>query len=198
MTIPGMTSSARCAIARFTRLSIFPAALVFLFFASTAAAQSGSSIPACDSLEGFQRLNFWLGDWRVESDGAVAGRNHIGKVQGGCAIEEHWTDAAGRTGQSLFYYLPALDEWRQVWVTPNAAAAGGVKQKVLIEYFDDGGLRFQGTITRVDGSTYLDRTTLRPLADGTVSQHIQISTDQGATWSDGWLGIYHRVGTDAP
>ncbi len=169
--------------------------LALLVAATAAEAQQPPAAPHCDTVDGFNRLDFWLGEWQVESDGQVVGSNQIVKVQDGCAIEEHWTDARGGTGQSLFYYLPTTDEWQQVWVTPNAVAAGGVKQKKLTESFEDGGVRFLGTITRPDGTTYLDRTTLRPLPDGTVSQHIQLSTDGGKSWSDGWRGIYHR--TDA-
>lgn len=175
-------------------LSILALGLALL--APGAPAQDGAGIPKCDSIDGFHNLDFWLGEWRVESEGQVVGSNRILKVQHGCAIEEHWTDAEGGTGQSLFYYLPAVDEWHQVWVTPHATMAGGIKQKKLIESFDDGGVRFQGTITKADGTTYLDRTTLRPMPDGTVSQHIQLSSDGGETWSEGWLGIYHRTGSD--
>jgi hypothetical protein len=159
---------------------------------SRAAAQGAQTVPKCDSVEGFRRLDFWVGNWRVEVGGQVVGTNRIEKVQGGCAVVENWTDANGGTGQSLFYYLPALDEWHQVWVTPAAVAPGGVKQKKLIEYLEGGAVRFQGTITRPDGSTYLDRTTLAPLSGGRVSQHIQISTDGGATWSDGFDAVYIR------
>jgi hypothetical protein len=164
-------------------------------FASTVVAQQAATIKPCDEVEGFNRLDFWLGEWRVEYDGDVVGSNRIVKVQNGCAIEEHWTDAQGGTGQSLFYYLPAVDEWHQVWVTPAATATGGVKEKELIEYLDDGGVRFQGTMTLPDGKTYLDRTTLIPLPDGTVSQHIQHSTDDGVTWNEGWRAIYHLKDT---
>jgi hypothetical protein len=164
--------------------------------ATAAHAQEGSGPPECDSIEGFHLLDFWIGEWQVESEGEVVGHNKILKVQHGCAIEEHWTDAGGGTGQSLFYYLPAVDEWHQVWVTPSATAAGGVKQKKLVEQLENGGVRFQGTITRADGTTYLDRTTLTPMPDGTVSQHIQLSMDGGQTWSEGWLGIYSRTGPD--
>ena len=169
------------------------AAGVLALYTSAGFGQAGGSVPDCGSIAGFGKLDFWLGEWRVESGGEIVGSNRIVKVQKGCAIEEHWTDAGGGTGQSLFYYLPALDQWHQVWVTPSAAAAGGVKQKELVEYLENGGLRFQGTITRADGSIYLDRTTLTPLPDGRVSQQIQISTDGGENWNEGWLGIYHPL-----
>lgn len=68
-------------------------------------------------------------------------------------------------------------------------APGGVKEKVLIETFDDGGIRFQGEIPLPDGRKYLDRTTLTPLTEGRVRQHIEISKD-GKSWESGFDAIY--------
>lgn len=74
----------------------------------------------------------------------------------------------------------------------QGGCGGGVKQKQLIESFEDGGVRFQGTITRPDGTACLDRTTLRPLPVRMVSQHIQLSTDGGNSWKEVWLWIHYR------
>ena len=41
--------------------------------------------------------------------------------------------------------------------------AGLIKEKVLIEELKDGGLRFQGEISHLDGKSHLDRTMLTPL-----------------------------------
>jgi hypothetical protein len=138
--------------------------------------------PPCGDDPAFHRLDFWLGEWTVWVDGRQVGTNLIRAVQGACAIEEHWEDAAGGTGQSLFYLLPASGEWKQVWVTPMARAAGGVKEKTLVEGAPDDGVRFRGTIRRADGTSYLDRTTLTPIRGGRVRQHLEVSTDDGQTW----------------
>jgi hypothetical protein len=143
--------------------------------------------------EGFHRLDFWQGEWVVTSGGQEVGTNRIIAVLGGCAIEEHWTASGGDEGQSLFYYLSALDEWRQVWVTEHATRPGGVKEKREVERFPDGGLRFQGEIPLESGRSYLDRTTLTPLDGDRVRQVIEISRDGGVTWRTTFDAIYERA-----
>lgn len=68
--------------------------------------------------------------------------------------------------------------------------AGGVKEKRLMERYEDGGVRFQGEIALPDGRTYLDRTTLSPLDGGRVRQHIEISTDGGRSWRTTFDAVY--------
>lgn len=161
--------------------------LMTIFLALVLAMASGGAAPAiqqnppCSDDPAFAALDFWVGEWTVWVDGQRVGTNLIRKVQGGCAIEEHWTDIEGGTGQSLFYYLPVPGEWRQVWVTPAATVPGGLKEKQQVEAPADS-VRFQGTIARPDAAPYLDRTTLTPLAGGTVRQHIEVSMDGGASW----------------
>lgn len=108
----------------------------------------------CTDAEGFRELDFWVGDWNVVVDDQQVGTNHIIKVLDGCAVEEHWVDAGGSRGMSLFYYMPSLGEWRQVWVTEQATMTGGVKEKRLGARLKGGGLRFLGEISRPDGTTY--------------------------------------------
>ncbi len=136
----------------------------------------------CTGAPGFGELDFWVGTWAVEVSGQRVGTNRIEKILGGCAVAEHWTDASVRRGYSLFYYIPALGEWRQVWVTEYATGVGGVKEKRLVARLPDGGLRFQGEIPVAGGDSYLDRTTLTPLDDRRVRQVIEVSRDGGATW----------------
>ena len=154
---------------------------------------SAQGPPACGDDERSHVLDFWVGEWTVWSGGMQVGTNSIRKVQGGCAIEEHWVDSRGGTGQSLFYYLPSTGVWKQVWVTPYARVAGGVKEKVRVEG-PQGGVRFQGTLARDDGPTYLDRTTLTPLEAGAVRQLIEVSNDEGETWQPTFDAEYRRAG----
>jgi hypothetical protein len=152
---------------------------------------SSAPVPAqltCADDPAFAALDFWVGEWEVRAEGRIAGYNRIEKVLGGCAITELWTGADGIEGRSLFYYVPARQQWRQVWVTQNATATGGVKEKQLVETLADGGVRFQGEIPLA----YLDRTTLTPLPDRNVRQHIEISTDGGATGRTTFDAVYSR------
>ena len=137
-------------------------------------------------------LDFWIGEWDVWTGGERVGENRIEKILEGCAIMEHWKDARGGEGKSLFYVVPALAEWRQVWVTEDPSVLGAVKEKTLIERLEGGGVRFQGEVPLLGDGTYLDRTTLTPLSDGTVRQVIERSTDDGATWQSSFDAVYRR------
>lgn len=145
---------------------------------------------ACDDLPGFHKLDYWVGNWNVFVGDRQVGTNRIAKILTGCAVEERWVDMAGNQGRSLFYYNPIADTWKQVWVTARATATGGLKEKTLIAELDGGALRFQGEIPLPDGRSYLDRTTLTPLADGRVRQVIETSRDAGRTWQVGFDAVY--------
>ncbi len=165
--------------------------LVLLTILAAPAGAQQSAPPSCDSVPGFHQLDFWVGEWDVvDPDGEPQGTNRIEKILSGCAIMEHWEGAGGSAGASLFYYDHLAHTWKQVWVTERATAPGGVKEKRLVEELPDGGLRFQGVITRPDGHTFLDRTTLTPLDEGRVQQVIETSTDGGAEWQRRFVGIY--------
>jgi hypothetical protein len=167
-------------------------AVVALTLALCQAPQIAHAQEPC-SAERFHRLDFWVGEWVVRAGGSQVGTNRIVPILGGCAIEEHWTAANGSQGRSLFYFLPALDQWRQVWVTGDATRPGGVKEKREIERVPGGGLRFQGEIPLPGGGSYLDRTTLTPLEGERVRQLIEVSRDGGATWSVTFDAIYEHA-----
>lgn len=169
------------------------AAVALLALAASPAAHAQGAPPACGEVPGFHALDFWLGEWEVRIGDRLAGSNRISPILDGCAVREEWTGASGGRGESLFYYLPATDEWKQVWVTARATASGGVKEKRLVERLDDGSLRFQGTIATPDGGSYLDRTTLTPLEGDHVRQVIEVSRD-GEEWTSVFDAIYARPG----
>jgi ketosteroid isomerase-like protein len=133
------------------------------------------------------RMDFWIGTWDVRSPGGdAAGTNVIERVLGGCAVLEHWTDADGSAGKSLFYVDRLGGRWKQVWVTDD----GAFKEKTEVPGFAEG-MRFQGEIPLADGRRIQDRTTLSVLADGRVRQRIEQSRDAGKSWR-AWEGLYTR------
>lgn len=146
----------------------------------------------CESVAGFHKLDFWVGEWEVRSGEQIAGASTIEKILNGCAVMEHWRGAGGSEGKSLFFYDHLTDTWKQVWVTENATAPGGLKEKSLISALPDGSVQFQGTVSLADGRAFLDRTTLSPLPGGRVRQVIEISPDDGATWQTRFDATYHR------
>lgn len=156
---------------------------------------SASEPGTCESDDTYKLLDFWLGEWTVWSDNEQVGINRIEKILDGCAVMEHWTGSGGGHGKSLFFVDPH-GQWQQVWVTQWATRPGGIKQKTRIA--DDGGrsVRFQGEIHDAERGNYLDRTTLTPIANGQVRQHLEISTDNGANWRTVFDAVYKPVARD--
>lgn len=137
--------------------------------------------------EPFRQFDFWVGEWEVRTaDGKPAGANSISKEENGCAIVEHWKSANGGTGQSLNYFDPAANRWKQTWV--GAAVIlhmeGGLHDGAMIM---EGPLQYLGQdrVTRLRGNW-------STLADGRVRQLFEESTDDGNTWSVWFDGYYTR------
>lgn len=136
----------------------------------------------------FHEFDFWLGKWTVRRpDGRMAGANTITSEEAGCAIVEHWTSAAGGTGQSLNFYDPAADRWRQVWVGLGLVLTmqgGLVNGSMVLE----GPLQYlaDARVTRLRGIW-------TPLADGRVRQEFLESVDGGQTWALWFDGYYART-----
>jgi hypothetical protein len=149
-----------------------------MLFASAALADE------CRQSPRMHALDFWLGQWDVSQGGQLVGTDTVEATLNGCAILEHWRDAEGGQGTSLFYYDRGADRWKQVWVTEQALAVGGTKEKIeQVEFTASGRIRFQGQyLAHEHERTITDRTTLTREKDGAVRQVIEISQDAGRTW----------------
>ena len=153
-----------------------------------------SNAPRCNDLPSYQLLDFWVGDWDVYVDEEIVGFNRIEKTLNGCAFSEHWVDTSGNEGNSLFY-VSDNGKWKQVWVTERANQPGGVKEKTIVDIAPEDGVRFQGVLYHPEAGQWFDRTTLKPTEDGSVRQHIEISSDAGDTWETTFDAIYRRTNT---
>ncbi len=171
----------------------FAVLLLVLTSASPALGQQPrTEPPPCDSDSVYHVLDFWVGDWDVKVGAQLVGTNRISRILDGCAVLEEWKDTQGGEGRSLFYYDPGTRRWKQVWVTSQATAIGGTKEKRLIARLPNGGTRFQGETLLPRGGVLLDRTTLEPRQDGTVRQLIEISHDGGTTWQAAFDAVYRK------
>ena len=56
-------------------------------------------------------------------------------------------------------------------------------------------MRFQGVLYHPDAGQWFDRTTLKPVDNGAVRQHIEISSDGGNTWETTFDAIYRKTNT---
>ena len=146
----------------------------------------------CSDHAEYSELDFWLGEWEVYTEDEKQGHNRIEKILGDCIVMEHWVGIGGSMGKSVFYYDLAQKTWKQLWFTQWARHPGGIKEKTLVKRFPNGGVRFQGVITKADGDTYLDRTTLTPMENGNVLQLIEISVDNGKSWKATFDAVYKR------
>lgn len=146
----------------------------------------------CSGNKELALLDFWFGDWRVEDEvGNALGSNSIFRLLNGCVIQERWQGVGGGVGVSLFYVNPETGRLKQVWVTGQALAPGGTKEKEVIASELGQFVQFQGSYPNGDARV-LDRTTLTRQEDGSILQLIEISQDDGASWQSAFRGIYKR------
>ena len=138
----------------------------------------------CSTSHHHREFDFWIGKWSVrDSSGKVLGKNAIRKVQNGCALEEQWVSVRGGTGQSINYYHPGSEEWRQLWTD------GGASIIELRGGLDAGSMALEGTIYYLSKSVERKfRGTWTPLGDGRVRQLFEEQDEQGdwEVWFDGF------------
>jgi hypothetical protein len=131
------------------------------------------------------QFEFWSGEWEVRTPaGDLAGTSRIEPILAGCALLENWSGSKGGNGKSLNFYDRKTKEWNQVWMDESGGAlrlTGGLRGADMV---------LQG---RQPGSAgAIERITWTPLPDGRVRQLWESSTDDGATWSVQFDGLYAR------
>ena len=157
--------------------------------------ESGPQDTDCRHTKRLHALDFWLGRWTVSSEAERVGTNVIEPILNGCAVTEHWTDATGQAGFSLFYFDRHADLWKQVWVTADSLRVGGTKEKIEERSLTSASrIRFQGKyLGKQPGLTVVDRTTLTRLPADSVRQLIEVSTDGGNSWTAIFDGHYRPI-----
>ena len=135
----------------------------------------------CNTPE-FRQFDFWLGDWNVTSAAApgTTSRNRITPVNDGCTLREEYTTPTGYAGTSLNFYDAARKRWHQTWIDNQGGAL-----------YLQGGLEGEAMVMRtVDDPVNVQRITWTPLADGSVRQHWESTSDGGKTWTTVFDGRY--------
>ncbi len=143
---------------------------------------------SCAATEHHQ-FDFWIGDWDVRAaNGQALGTNHITSILGGCALQENWSSANGKSrGVSINAFDAADGHWHQEWVDTSPSrltlSGGLVDGRMVME---------QRTTDTANGKVEVQRISWTPLPDGRVRQHWEVSTDDGATWKTSFDGYYAR------
>ncbi|WP_439882137.1 hypothetical protein ACSX1A_03030 [Pontibacter sp. MBLB2868] len=155
------------------------------------AAANLSSQQTISNCEGEQNraFDFWIGTWTVTlPDGALAGRNVILPVLGGCGLQENWTSADGvYRGKSYNFYDKVTDKWHQTWIDNQGVSlqlSGGLQVKNMV-------LSSQPSRNK-EGKMQTDRITWVPNPNGTVEQIWEKTIDGGKTWQKVFHGIYKK------
>ncbi len=138
----------------------------------------------------FRAFDFWVGQWNVFAGGApeAAGTNVVTRILDGCAIEEHWTDAAGGRGRSLNTYDRGTGQWNQLWMDFNGLALilAGTASPGIVTLLGD-------TPKGIGGPIITNRITWTATERGRVRQFWEVSEDGRQTWSEAFDGDYRRA-----
>ena len=138
----------------------------------------------------YRHFDFWLGRWKVlDESGKHVGDSNIQSIMNGCAISEQWTSVSGYRGVSYNFYDRSKQQWHQTWigVDGNPLYLDG---KLITDNSVSKKMVLQGQTKAKDGKILKQKITWTLLIDGRVSQHWQVSKDQGKTWSDSFFGFY--------
>ena len=146
-----------------------------------------TSIVPC-SAPAYRQFDFWVGSWIVTNpSGKQVGTNHIDKILGGCALQEHWVGSGRSRGTSLNVYDARRHVWHQTWVDNSGGLLvieGGLK---------GGSMVMSGTSISRTGKTVLNRITWTPRDANHVRQLWEVSTDNGKHWKTVFDGRYMRA-----
>lgn len=164
-----------------------PAAFCTLPAAASAQDSGGTPPPRECTAPEHRQFDFWIGDWDVSTpDGAVAGRNRIEPILGGCALKESWTGVKGGSGTSYNAWDRQRSRWHQTWLDNRGLVLrleGG---------YADGRMVLGGETLDSAGRVVLNRITWQETGPGAVRQLWQTSADGGKTWGVVFDGRYRK------
>lgn len=166
-------------------------AIAIVAAALCAAAAPHAEAQAPCSTPGYDRMDFWLGDWALSftgQDGKPAEAiSVISKIEGGCVIDERFDGAASIdfTGRSWSVYDPAADLWRQTWVDATGSY-------LLFEEGPAQDADFALIQTNVPPEGPYWRMIWTDVGADALTWTWQSRVEAGAPWTDVWIIRYKR------
>ena len=133
-------------------------------------------------------FDFWVGTWTVTtSDGTVAGKNVIEKIQDQCIIQENWTSAKGKySGTSNNFYNAKNKQWEQIWIDNQGGSlhlkGNRVGNQMILKSDEE---------KNKDGHPFYHSITWTNNADGTVRQLWETITN-GKDITIAFDGLYKK------
>ena len=134
----------------------------------------------------YKRLDFWIGEWDVYTNGTKTADSEISKSVGGCTLHEDYRTSGGFLGRSMSYFDPADKLYKQTWIDKFNNITYFKETKTKEGYLQMIAKSSSGNLSRM---TY----TYDPKAD-TVTQTMEASNNKGKTWNTNFTGVYKRKG----
>ncbi|MDO5977615.1 hypothetical protein [Flavivirga spongiicola] len=167
-------------------MKLFLSAFLVLFFSFSNYAQD-ANCKCCN--EKHNEFDFWIGTWTVtNTDGKVAGKNVIDKIQDNCILRENWTSARGKfTGTSNNFYNGVTKQWEQIWID-NQGGSLHLKGKRVGNQM----ILKTDVATNKEGNPFYHRVTWTLNDDGSVRQYWEtITNDKDITVA--FDGLYKKT-----
>jgi hypothetical protein len=140
----------------------------------------------CRSRPEYRQFDFWIGEWAPQNvQGVTVGTSSIQLILGSCIIFENWNTPVS-SGKSFNLFDVRDNKWHQTWVDAQGNMTnyvGGLEDGKMVLVSE--------TVT--NGKKSLARMTFSKLADGSVRQHGESSSDDGKTWTTTFDFKYVRV-----
>jgi Tfp pilus assembly protein PilF len=130
----------------------------------------------CRSRPEYRGFDFWIGEWAPQNlQGVTVGTSSVQLILGSCIIFENWETPIS-AGKSFNLFDARDGKWHQTWVDAMGSMThyvGGIQDGKMVLVSD----------STTGGTRTLAKMTFSKLADGSVRQHGENSTDDGKTWT---------------
>jgi len=173
-------------LTRGTRTILVLAALGACF--TTLALGAADSGPCSKNAESRQ-LDYWLGSWRVGMAGAPDGATSKVELSlDKCLVIESWEGGKGHAGKNMLGYSPDDKRWYGMFADNEGRVHVFTSGTV-----ETGSAEFDGQSRGPDGTTVLNKVTVKRITPNEVEQKWEKSSDNGANWTTVFRGEYSRA-----
>ncbi|HVR40902.1 MAG TPA: hypothetical protein VMU84_17555 [Thermoanaerobaculia bacterium] len=149
-------------------------------------AQARKNQHPCSAAPEFRQFDFWLGEWDVEANGAKTARSSIQLILDDCTIYENYgTLNNAYSGKSFSMWNASLKRWEQRYVDTQGSSSDWIGK------LEGDAMVFLRTKDATSSAT-TNRMTYTKEGPDKVRQKVDVSTDDGKTWSTQFDGLYVR------
>jgi hypothetical protein len=161
--------------------------LILIFFIAGSDINAQNNQKPCSAPEAGQ-FDFWVGTWDLYSSDTLNGVNTIHKIMDGCTVQENFENArSGYSGKSWSVYNPQAKAWQQTWVDNQGGYIA------LNGKFENGAMTlFTAPRKLPNGKEMINRMLFHNIKSDGFDWDWDSSTDNGATWKNGWHIRYVR------